>query len=135
MDNISRAPAGARSLRALAAISTSILLAAACTVPIGGATRIGSPPYVQGSGAEATEHRTFGEFHAVHVDQAVHVAVRQGPTNEATVTFDDNLLSHVEMTVGDDGVLHVGIDGNVETRLTPRVELMASGDLDRIEAD
>jgi hypothetical protein len=63
------------------------------------------------------------------------VVVRSGPTNEATITFDDNLLAHVETTVGDDGVLHVGIDGNVETRLTPCVELTASGDLDRIEAD
>jgi len=135
MDKTSRAPSGARSLRALVAISTSILLVVACTAPIGGATRIGSPPYVQGSGVQATEHRTFGEFHAVHVDQAVHVVVRSGPTNEAAVTFDDNLLAHVEMTVGDDGVLHVGIDGSVETKLMPRVELTTSGDLDRIEAD
>jgi len=120
-------------LRALSVLIAAMLLTTGC-VANGGFTRIGSPPYDRGSDALATEQRTLTAFHAIDAAQAIHVVVVAGAADAATVRFDDNLLGHVE-TVVENGTLHIRMVGNVETRLTPQVDVVASTDLDRIAAD
>jgi putative autotransporter adhesin-like protein len=120
-------------LRTLGFLIALLLLTTGC-VANGGFTRIGSPPYDRGSGTPATEHRTLAAFHAIDAAQAIHVVVVTGPSDEATVRFDDNLLGHVE-TVVENGTLHIRMAGNVETQLTPQVDVIAAAGLDRIAAD
>ena len=124
------APNRVRVLSILVAVP---LLVAGCLAS-GSFTRIGSPPYERGSGTAATEHRTLAPFHEIDAAQAIQVVVRSGTSDEATVSFDDNLLAHID-TVVEDGILRVRFTGNVETRLVPRVDVVATGHLDGIAAD
>lgn len=119
--------------RLAAACGLVAVLGAACVSGIGPLNRVGSPPYERGSGTAGTETRTLTQFHAIEVGQGITATVEAGTTDGVTVTADDNLLGHVETFVSG-GTLQVRITGSIETRLTPKVVVTASGQLDTVAA-
>ncbi len=124
---------GRRSLPLLAALA---LVVAACgTVP--GTTyrhRIGSAPYVTGSGKTATITRQLGDFHAVSAESGIEVMVTSGTEASAAVTADDNLTGMITTNVAD-GTLVVTVHGSLETHNTLRVAVTAPAKLDGLSAE
>jgi hypothetical protein len=95
-------------------------------------TRIGSPPYVQGSGKVASQSRQVGAYHAVSASQGVRVNVATGSPG-ITVTAEDNLLSHITTEVVD-GTLRVGVAGSIETHSPLEVSVVPDGIIDTLSA-
>ncbi len=60
-----------------------------------------------GSGKIASEARTLPEFHAIAQAGSIDLRVRQGGTQQVTVSADDNLLPYLETVVesGKDGAM------------------------------
>jgi len=88
-------------------------------------TKIGSPPYVQGSGVSASVTRPLTPFTAIQATSAVRVTLVAGDRDQAVVTTDDNLLEAVVTEVRE-GTLVVTIDGSIETHLLPEIVVTAS---------
>ncbi len=115
----------------LAVLAIAAMVIAGCT-GTGDVTRVGSSPYVVGSGTKGTEHRAVPEFHAVSASQGVRLFLATGPAT-AEVSTDSNLLDHVSVEVRD-GVLYVGISGSIETALGVRVDVATPLAIDDIHA-
>jgi hypothetical protein len=115
----------------------AVLLAlslAACSVANNDHLRVGSAPYLQGSGNATSETRQLGDFHAITATQGITVFVSGGDAATATVSGDDNLLDHITTEVTD-GTLVIAIDGSLETRNPLKVEVAAASPIDAIAAD
>jgi hypothetical protein len=114
-------------------LAAAIGLGACSSLGLGGSsTRIGSAPYVDGSGKVASETREVGSFHAVSASQGVLVTISTGAPG-LIVTAEDNLLSHVTTEVVD-GTLLVGVSGSVETHAPLKVAVVPEGILDGLSA-
>jgi hypothetical protein len=116
--------------RPLAVVLVAVF-AAGCMSSSPFLTKVGSPPYVQGSGVSATATRPLTSFTAIQATTAVRVTLVAGDRNEAAVTTDDNLLDHVVTEVRG-GTLVVTIEGSIETRLLPVVVVTATQSVDSI---
>ncbi len=119
---------------ALTAVVGAGLAVAACVVSDGGSMKVGSPPYVQGSGTLATETRPLDAFHALSASQGIEVSVSNGGSYAASVTADDNLLEHVSTEVSD-GTLFVAVEGNIDTWHPLQVDVTMASPVDAITAD
>src|SRR5512140_2290571 len=102
----SRSAASPLARASLVALLASAL--GACAGAPGDVLRIGSSPYVHGSGNVASADRPLGAFHAISAMEGVKVTVTSGHSAKAVVTADDNLLSQLS-TVVRDGTLVVAI--------------------------
>lgn len=107
------------------ALSVAILVAAGCMSSTPALTKVGSPPYLAGSGVSASVTRPLEPFGAIEATSAVRVELVAGERDEAVVTTDDNLLSAVVTEVRDD-TLVVTIEGSIETRLLPVIVVTAA---------
>jgi hypothetical protein len=87
---------------ALAALVGAALLAAAPAQ----AFEIGFGAAVNGSGHETTQARSVSGFDAVRSQGSIDVIVRQGATEGASVTADDNIVPLIETRVVPDGKGH-----------------------------
>jgi len=134
---MSRERVARRASTTLVAVVTIILLPigmAACAVTDGGSTRIGSPPYEEGSGTVVTETRSIETFQALSASRGLDVFVSAGDSNVASVTADDNLLPRITTDVTD-GTLVVTVDGSIETKHPIRVDVTTASPIDKITAD
>jgi hypothetical protein len=102
-----------------------MLVAAGCMSSTPALTKVGSPPYLAGSGLSASETRPLEPFGAIEATSAVRVELVAGQRDEAVVTTDDNLLSAVVTEVRDD-TLVITIEGSIETRLVPVIVVTAT---------
>lgn len=95
-------------------------------------TRIGSAPYIEGSGKMTTDTRQLGEFHALLVDTAISATVTIGSATSVAVTADDNLVGLI-LTDVQDGKLSIRINASLETRNDLKVLVTTPG-LDSVAA-
>jgi hypothetical protein len=97
-----------------------IILTVGCGVRIG--TNTG--PLIEGSGKTAVEDRKVEGFQQVHARNAIEVVVAIAGPEAAKVEGDDNLLPLVE-TMVENGVLEIGVKGNLRARNPLRVHVTA----------
>ena len=84
-------------------------LLSACVFSVGGSScSWGSWGTIQGSGVEATEHRSVAEFTRVQIDGSTDLVARAGAQPSLSLRGDDNLLQFVTTEVRD-GVLYIGM--------------------------
>jgi hypothetical protein len=93
--------------------------------------RVGSDPYVEGSGNTASETRGLEAFHSVEASRGLSVKITRGTAYSATVSADDNLIPMIVTRVSGD-VLTVMVEGSLSTHNDLTVVLKVAGDLNEI---
>lgn len=100
----------------------------------------GCNPGIPGSGVSKTETRQVGEFRSISHDSIGEVNVQIGPTQNVSVTFDDNLLSLIETKVVD-GELQISTSGSFSSKVgmvvdvtVPAVESLRVGGVGAVQA-
>jgi hypothetical protein len=127
------APAPRRFLTFTMSATIATTLAACGTTTINDShARIGSAPYIEGSGKMTTDTRQLGQFHALLVDTAISATVTIGSATSVAVTADDNLVGLI-LTEVQDGKLSIRINASLETRNDLKV-LVTTPVLDSVAA-
>lgn len=107
----------------IAAIVLSATLSTSCSAKVENSVSIGSG--LSGSGNSKTELRKLEPYHAVELDLPAELGIKVGSDKEASITTDDNLLSHITSKVTD-GKLRITSDTNINDMHNLKIVLQTS---------
>lgn len=88
---------------------------------------------VNGNGNVVTEERNVREFDRVKGSAGLQVILTEGTENKVVVEADENLMEIIETYV-DDGMLRIGVDGNIGRSSSKRVYVTYKTSLNEVRA-